>query len=368
MFRLTAVLLLAQHFEIVSGCGGAKAAPVNDAPLTGVVAGAFYACEVQAGVVRCWGANEHGQLGRGTTSTRENSGPVSLPEPVAQLALAATSACARTVTGKVWCWGDNTTWQLGVSEPAFIATPREVVVPVPVAKLATHSDFVLALGSDGRLFGWGNNREGTFARGDTSPMRVSPQPVVRAAFELRFTDITAGQGNACGLTAEGVLYCWGRPLNGGESVRTAQKLLEGVTSVVSGAFVACAIRTGGEVWCWGSSPTNDGLTMEWATPTKLDLGGASARQVDSHWFHVCAVTTADALWCWGRGIEGQLGLGSAEPFSRPQPVTTEVESVATGFFFTCILRKNGAVACAGSNDQGQLGLGDTNRRYVLTNQ
>ncbi|MDP2275086.1 MAG: hypothetical protein Q8K32_30360 [Archangium sp.] len=368
MLRLAAVLLLAQHFEVVSDCGGAKAPPVNDAPLTQVVAGASYGCEVEAGAVRCWGANERGQLGRGTTSTTERSGAVSLPEPVAQLALAATSACARTVTGKVWCWGDNGAWQLGIVEPAFIATPREVVLPVPVAKLATHSDFVLALGSDGRLFGWGNNHEGTLARGDVDPMMVSPQPVLRAAVELRFTDITAGQGNACGLTKEGALWCWGRNLVTGDGVRTPEKMLEGVSSVVSGAFVACAIRTGGEVWCWGSSPTNDGLTMAWATPTKLELGGASVRQVDSQWFHVCAVTTADALWCWGRGIEGQLGLGSGEPFSVPQLVTTEVESVATGFFFTCVRRKNGAVACTGANEAGQLGLGDTGRRNVLTNQ
>ncbi len=368
MFRFAAVLLLVQHFEVVSDCGGGKAPPVNDPPLTSVVAGSFYGCEVKAGAVRCWGANERGQLGRGTTSARESTGAVSLPEPVAQLALAAKSACARTVTGKVWCWGDNAGAQLGIAEPTFIATPRKVVVPVPVARLATHSDFVLALGSDGRLFGWGNNHEGTLARDDADPMRVSPQPVLRAAFELRFTDITAGQGNACGLTREGTLWCWGRNLVTRDGVRTPQKVLEGVSSVVSGAFVGCAIRTSGELWCWGSSPTNAGLTMEWATPTKLDLGGASARQVDSHWFHVCAVTTTDALWCWGRGIEGQLGLGSAAPFSVPQPVTTEVESVATGFFFTCILRKDASVACTGTNEEGELGLGDTGRRYVLTNQ
>ncbi|MDP1829924.1 MAG: hypothetical protein Q8L48_42070 [Archangium sp.] len=366
--RLLAVLALAQHFEIVSDCGGAEAPPVKDAPARQVVGGGFFGCAVDEGAVRCWGNNERGQLGRGSTSRQEASGVVTLPEKVAQLALGEASACARTVTGGVWCWGDNGTAQLGAPSPAFSAVPLEVKVPVPVAKLALHSDFALALGSDGRLFGWGNDAEGTLGRDNVDPGSVSPTPVVRAAFTQRFTDITAGQGNACGLTPAGELWCWGRVLTAAdEGVRTPVKFLDGVSAVVSGAFVACAIRSG-ELWCWGSSPTNDGLTMAWPVPTRLELGGGSVRQVDSQWFHVCAVTTLDTAWCWGRGIEGQLGLGGTDPFPTPQLVTAEVESVATGFFFTCLRRKNGAVACTGANEFGQLGLGDSDRRYVPQDQ
>ena len=368
MLRLVAAVLLAQHFEIVSDCGGSAAPAVNDAAGNQLAAGGNFACALEAGAVRCWGRNERGELGRGSTSSWEGSGIVPLPEKVAQLALGEDTACARTVTGKVWCWGDNRAAQLGTPQPAFSATPLEVNVPVPVARLSLRSDFVLALGSDGRLFGWGNDHEGTLARGNEDPNAVSPMPVLRAAFNLRFVDITAGQGNACGLTAAGELYCWGRNLTSSEEgARAPVKFLEGVSAVVSGAFVACAIRSG-ELWCWGSSPTNDGQSMSWPTPTRLALGGATVRQLDTHWFHVCAVTTTDALYCWGRGIEGQLGLGSAAPFPVPQQVIAEVESVATGFFFTCVKRKSGPIACTGANEFGQLGLSDTNRRDVPTNQ
>jgi alpha-tubulin suppressor-like RCC1 family protein len=367
--------LLAQHFEVVSDCGGAPA--VHDSPARALAMGEAHGCRVDDGVVRCWGANSRGELGRGTVSPFESrAATVALDEPVAQLATAAGASCARTVTGRVFCWGDNAASQLGRTAPAFSATPLEVKVPVPVAKVAMHSDFALALGSDGRLFGWGNDSEGTLGRGNDSPMtEVSPQPVLRAAFEHRFKDITAGQGHACGIDEADVLWCWGRNTSqelGTPSTepqhRAPVKVLEEVSAVVAGAFGTCALRAGA-LLCWSDMPIDDqGQTLKATAPTKVDLGGQLVRQVDQQWFHLCAVTTSAQLFCWGRGIEGQLGLGAIDPQPAPREVATGIESVATGFFFTCLRRTDGVVACMGENNLGQLGLGDLNRRSLPTAQ
>lgn len=372
------MVVLAQFFEVTTDCGGAPAPPVNDAPVTQLASGFEYACAVSAGAVRCWGANDVGQLGRGTTGAPQSSGAVTLPEPVAQLAAGDANACARTVSGKVYCWGNNDRQQLGRVEPAMSATPLEVEVPVPVMKLAMHSDYALALGSDGRLFAWGNDSEGTFARSDENPrMWPVPKPRLRAAMEHRFKDITAGQGHACGLEQDDSLWCWGRNVarelgvaTPEDSSRTAVKVMDGVSSAVAGAFGSCAITKSGELFCFGDVQIDD-TTMERITlpsPTRLELGGKQARQVDQQWFHTCAVTTDDTLWCWGRGIEGQLGLGSVNPSNVPRQAASGIRSVGTGFFFTCAERLDGVVACTGENNRAQLGLSDQNRRSVLTPQ
>lgn len=371
--RLLAIVLLAQHFEVVGDCGGGPPR-LDDSPGQQLAMGDGHGCVVQAGAVRCWGANGFGQLGRGSVTPFESrAAPVPFEEQIAQVASGEDSACARTVTGRVWCWGDNAGAQLGRPEPAFSATPLEVTVPVPVKRLAIHSDYVLALGTDGRLFGWGNDSEGTLARSDANPLTWPwPRAVVRAAFEHRFKEISAGQGHACGIDLDDALWCWGRNTEhhlGSTStegqLRAPVKVLEGVSSVVAGAFGACAIRAG-ELLCWGDTPiADDGQHLQSALPTVVPLG-APARMVDQIWFHLCAVTADDRLFCWGRGIEGQLGLGAIDPSPVPREVMGGVRSVSTGHFFTCVLRLDGAVACMGANDVGQLGLGDTSRRSVPT--
>ena len=118
------MVLLVRLYEVTSDCGGG-APPVNDTPGTQLAAGVEFACDLKSGAVRCWGSNALGQ-----------TGPVTLPEPAAEIAVGATTACARTVTGRVFCWGDNANQQLGAVEPPFTATPLEVVLPLPIAKLA----------------------------------------------------------------------------------------------------------------------------------------------------------------------------------------------------------------------------------------
>ena len=368
------LLVLIAFIEVVPDCGE-LAPPVNDAPITQLAASFEYACDVREGDVECWGANGSGQLGRGTLTPSESRGAVTLPEKVAQLSLGEATACARTVTGRVFCWGANGSQELGTADGGSSPTPREVEVPVPAARVAIESDFVLVVGSDGRLYGWGNNREGTLARGDPNPMAPMPMPVVRAAPQLRFKDVAAGQGHACGLTQDDELWCWGRNVRnetGADSsetqLRTPSKIADGVTHVAPGAFGTCFVASG-EVRCSGDVPIDDfGQRFAFSRPTRQDLGTFTARSVDQSWFHLCALTTDDRLFCWGRGIEGQLGLGTNQPQPAPVLVETGVSEVAAGWFFTCVRRVNGEVACAGENNRGQLGLGDTNRRATLTVQ
>ena len=80
-----------------------------------VSSGTNHACAVRTNAsLWCWGDNDHGQLGDGTTTdaTRAGTGRVGAATGRTSRAGETTPArCARTAT--LWCWGDNDHGQLG---------------------------------------------------------------------------------------------------------------------------------------------------------------------------------------------------------------------------------------------------------------
>jgi len=105
--------------------------------------GADHTCALLSpGVLKCWGRNESGQLGRGTTASQSTppSSALSLGGPMAfQVATGAWHTCALLSSGEPRCWGRNTHGQLGLGhthnlgddEPpsgSALTTPRPPVL------------------------------------------------------------------------------------------------------------------------------------------------------------------------------------------------------------------------------------------------
>ncbi|MCC5866267.1 MAG: hypothetical protein JJU31_14180 [Wenzhouxiangella sp.] len=64
--------------------------------------------------MRCWGNNEYGQLGNGTTTNAWMPVQVTgLSSGVKAVAAGERHACALTSAGAVMCWGDNALGQIG---------------------------------------------------------------------------------------------------------------------------------------------------------------------------------------------------------------------------------------------------------------
>lgn len=93
--------------------------------------GVDFGCALTDGKPKCWGQDYAGQLGAGGEATKSNKKKpaveVPLVDAATDLALGATTACARTTSGKVYCWGDS---GAGIIPGAYGATtPKEVVLP-----------------------------------------------------------------------------------------------------------------------------------------------------------------------------------------------------------------------------------------------
>ena len=152
-------------------------APITDA--TQLSVGANHSCIVTTSkVVRCWGVNSAGQLGRGDTDDGWVPNPavvssVGGPALADQVAVSAGQqhTCSVSSTGAVRCWGWNSLGQLGNGQKQ--ASAFKVPQEVPAAEPYTNSD-VSAVNSgpehtcvvrSARAYCWGHNHAGRLGNG-----------------------------------------------------------------------------------------------------------------------------------------------------------------------------------------------------------
>ena len=95
--------------------------------------GGYHTCALTTGgASTCWGDNQYGQLGDGTRTQRVTPTPViGLDSGVAGVAAGYSHTCAVTTGGGVLCWGYNQYGQLGDG------TTTQRVTPTPVSGLGT---------------------------------------------------------------------------------------------------------------------------------------------------------------------------------------------------------------------------------------
>jgi alpha-tubulin suppressor-like RCC1 family protein len=119
----------------------ATQAPVNGLPPTAtrLVAGDWHTCAALAnGDVWCWGDNDHGQLGDGSTTTRPSPVVVATPRSVQALTAGSFHTCAVTSSGSLLCWGSNDVDQVGGTRGLLVvSTPNEVIPPTAAAVTTT---------------------------------------------------------------------------------------------------------------------------------------------------------------------------------------------------------------------------------------
>lgn len=393
MFVLAATVMTA-----TAGCGGSNdsstppdTSPKNPVTFTpyfaSVSAGGQHTCAMavrSTGLsVYCWGANEHGQLGDGTTVSRTT--------PQAVVGLTVPSGFTRVVTGgqssclssggsnKNYCWGDNSYGQLGDGTVVSRLTPG----PELVLSADIYSTTFISLGArhacasgEDRPSCWGDGRAGQL--GDGTPAgRLTPTELPGKDF---ISDVSAGGSHSCGWRGDDELMCWGDNSTGqlGDGTTTA-RLSPVLTSIPArvkllhvraGERHTCALDRGGVAYCWGENTygqLGDGTTTNRSAPVAV-AGGLSFTELAPGSSHTCGRTNSGAIFCWGANAEGQLGNGTTTDSSVPVNLAGGFNfvQVIAGSHHSCGLTRTGAAYCWGSNREGQLGDGTTAYRNTPT--
>ncbi len=354
--------------------------------------------------VRCWGANESGQLGHAPSAEKFSGVPLEVAglNGATEISVSGRNAqgtsCACLEDGAIMCWGANTHGELGLMiSPATIdgdvhPAPSRVQGLPPAARVDVGGTFACAVSrSDGESLGgqmycWGWNHVLQLGRGYTpqrhagaAQVKLGPRVVVSGAGTAR---------NAFAISDRGELLSWGgaawdndmtpyyvngeyvykyRDALGRESSfqadaePTAIATLAGVVSVSAGDEHACAVSRG-VAYCWGRNQTGglgSGSLRDLAAPYPVAVQNiGEVAQVSASNRTTCARTVSGLVYCWGDNSSGQLGGGSSEANLLPVRANVEgVVQVAAMDDATCVLLQDGSVQCWGSNARGQLGLG-----------
>jgi alpha-tubulin suppressor-like RCC1 family protein len=342
--------------------------------------GSGYTCGLTtAGVIFCWGYNAHGELGDSTATGPERCpqyDPCSqTPVPVlGGLTFVATSAglyhnCAVTTAGAAYCWGSNNAGQLGDGSTVDRTSPVAVVGGLTFAEVdpgvGGHSCGVTA---EGAAYCWGSNAYGELGDG-TTVERTSPVAVVGG---LTFAGVSAGMFHSCGVTTGGAAYCWGYDGNGelGDGTGTESTSPVAVTgahtfaSVSAGVAYSCGVTTEGAAYCWGANGDGrlgDSSTVDhWASPVPV-AGGHRFATVSARFDHACGLSTAGAVYCWGYNGDGELGDGTTTTRASPVAVAGGLTfaTVGAGANHSCGVTTGGVAYCWGLNTEGELGDGTT---------
>ena len=144
---------------------GNSAAGGSTAPLTvlglGTVSslaiGAQHGCGIVSnGTVRCWGANDVGQLGNGTVGIPAFAGATSAgSSKAAQLAAGDAFTCMLATDGAVACWGDGSLGQMGNGGNTGNASPLVVPDLTGTVQITARGSHACARRFDGAVFCWG---------------------------------------------------------------------------------------------------------------------------------------------------------------------------------------------------------------------
>ncbi len=376
--------------------------------------------------VKCWGANNSGQLGYDDTANRGNTAASMMTLGYVDLGVGRTAksisaggsmTCVILDNDQLKCWGNNAYGQLGYDDatsrgnvPGSMAALGYVNLgagrtakSVSVGSIAT-----CALLDNDQVKCWGYNTHGQLGVDDN----VHRGNVGGHMAALGYINLGPGRTakkvqtsgyHTCAILDNDEVKCWGYNANGGLGVddnvhrgnvaghmaalgyinlgpgRTAKQISLGI-------FHTCVILDNNETKCWGDNfngtlgyddTINRGNTVgSMAALSYVNLGsGRTVKSLASASRSNCAILDNDTLKCWGANGNGQLGYddmaargpqGPTESFSTLPYVDLGVGVTATflssGWHSNCVITTLGHVKCWGQNSNGQLGYDDTDHR------
>ncbi len=349
--------------------------------ITSIAMGGGLNCALKGsdGSVYCWGGNTFGAMGDNTNTTRltpvqvHGVGDSGFLTGITNLSTNGNSTCGlKGSDGSVYCWGYNNYGQLGdgtsgtnrrtpvqvhgVGDSGFL-TGMSSVTAGPYNTCAVKS-------SDGSVFCWGRNDttsaigDGTFGTNKLTPVQV--HGVGDSGFLNGISKVTIGSWFACAVkTSDGSVYCWGYSVNGqlgnnsGVNKTTPVQVhgvndsgfLTGITSIMSGVANVCALKgSDGSVYCWGSNSygqIGDNTSgSDRFYPVQVHgvgnsgfLTGITSLANTTYSPTFCALKSSNgSAFCWGYDQDGEAGDHSTSGY-RNTPVQVKTERTIEDYIY-----------------------------------
>jgi alpha-tubulin suppressor-like RCC1 family protein len=341
--------------------------------LIDIISGDEHTCALtESGSVYCWGGNNYGQVGNGSTEF--------VPEPVkiintgvASISVGPYNTCAILEdTGEIMCWGYSISNDGNVEaclSPSFVVDENEDNI-TDMAFIGQGNGHYCALNEVGKLFCWGFNSFGELATpvGDDFPFYYPYPKQVDYFDEQTVIALSVGMQHVCAIVDPGEVYCWGVNYNGELGIGTQDfephpepervaDLSDNFVDLSASMGRTCALSDLGDVYCWGCGSFEQ-LKPQLITDlpggvSELSTGGSLFHFV----YHTCAILkNTGGVKCWGYNNYSQFGDGTYRIFADWIPVDTlglsgNVKSIRAGALSTCALFDSGSAACWGSDYQ-----------------
>ncbi len=250
----------------------------------GLSVGVTHACVLDAtNYPWCWGLNDRGQLGDGTTKYRKV--PVKAKLSGVSL-LAASDGYTCAVASGVICWGRSHGTAGDSLNPEGLVVNSNAPTTIPgleaAVSVSATGDFAVALLADGSVKAWGENDHGQLGDG-TLVGKSMPQAVAGLAPSAQ---VVATANHACSINmADRNVVCWGRGDHGQMGDGTiGDRLIPGPTVAIdepvaylygaASGHCSMAVTDSGAYYAWGRNQNGallDGTTNDQPTPVAVNL-------------------------------------------------------------------------------------------------
>ena len=290
------------------------------------------------GQTSCYGNDSYGNLGDGGSakyvlSSASRMGLVLQSEPYVSISTNSDSTCAVGQSGQVYCWGANDFGQLGDGSTKSSSTPVPIKSDRRFSSVSIEGHGACGLTTNGEVLCWGRNDLGLI--GDGKPRGSydwprSPQKIVANA---SFVSLSTGDDFACAGATNGDVWCWGASWGNGDpdSLSTSTPFVvrqtAGVIQVAAGHLGSCVLTTT-QIDCWGA----------WTLNQKSDFR-SGLLGIYEGWGKGCSWTATDAHCNTGHVNYGYCGRPGACPFDIY--FNTTIKKVSG----SCALSESGLIKC-----------------------